>query len=104
MSRRLTAAAKEEAAHRRAHEKELLVEESYMDPCCARERQDRRRAGHLMRKLRAGFGDTAAPGDIAVVHYTGWLYDETAPDNRGAKFDSSVDRGQHFRFPLGASG
>ncbi len=58
--------------------------------------------GLTMRKLRAGFGDTAAAGDIAVVHYTGWLYDETAPDNRGTKFDSSVDRGQHFRFPLGA--
>ncbi len=36
------------------------------------------------------------------MHYTGWLYDETAPDGRGTQFDSSVDRGQPFEFPLGA--
>lgn len=58
--------------------------------------------GLTMRILRTGSGETAQPGQMAVVHYTGWLYDETAPDKRGRKFDSSVDRGQHFRFPLGA--
>jgi FKBP-type peptidyl-prolyl cis-trans isomerase FkpA len=36
------------------------------------------------------------------VHYTGWLYDPSKPDNKGSKFDSSVDRGQPFVFPLGA--
>ena len=50
--------------------------------------------------------DVAAPvaanGNIAVVHYTGWLYDEQAPDGKGKKFDSSRDRGQPFEFPLGA--
>ena len=35
------------------------------------------------------------------MHYTGWLYDESAADNRGEKFDSSVDRGQKFQFTLG---
>ncbi len=44
----------------------------------------------------------AANGNIAVVHYTGWLYDEQAPDGKGKKFDSSRDRGQPFEFPLGA--
>ena len=41
-------------------------------------------------------GEGAAPltGQTAVVHYTGWLTD-------GRKFDSSVDRGQPFEFPLG---
>lgn len=58
--------------------------------------------GLTIRKLKAGDGDAAAAGDIAVVHYTGWLFDETAPDKRGQKFDSSVDRDAHFRFPLGA--
>ncbi len=58
--------------------------------------------GLSTRILKEGSGETAAPGDTAVVHYTGWLYDETAPDNRGQKFDSSLDRGQHFRFPIGA--
>jgi FKBP-type peptidyl-prolyl cis-trans isomerase FkpA len=59
-------------------------------------------AGLSMRILREGDGDTAESGQIAVVHYTGWLYDETADNNRGQKFDSSVDRGQYFSFMLGA--
>jgi FKBP-type peptidyl-prolyl cis-trans isomerase len=58
--------------------------------------------GLTMRVLNEGGGKTAQPGQTAVVHYTGWLYDAAAPDNRGQKFDSSVDRGQHFEFPLGA--
>ena len=49
-----------------------------------------------------GSGDTAKAGDEVSVHYTGWLYDEKAADRRGAKFDSSVDRGQPFVFMLGA--
>lgn len=58
--------------------------------------------GLTMRVLNEGSGETATPGQTAIVHYTGWLYDEEAPDNRGQKFDSSRDRGQHFEFPLGA--
>jgi FKBP-type peptidyl-prolyl cis-trans isomerase len=48
-----------------------------------------------------GEGAVAEPGATAVVHYTGWLYEPSAPDRRGAKFDSSVDRGAPFTFPLG---
>lgn len=58
--------------------------------------------GLSMRVLREGQGETAKAGQVAVVHYTGWLYDASAPDNHGEKFDSSVDRDQHFKFPLGA--
>jgi FKBP-type peptidyl-prolyl cis-trans isomerase len=58
--------------------------------------------GLTMRILRTGAGATAKSGQIAIVHYTGWLLDDTAPGKRGKKFDSSVDRGQHFQFPLGA--
>lgn len=58
--------------------------------------------GLTARVLRAGSGRVAAAGDNVVVHYTGWLYDENAIDKRGSKFDSSVDRGEHFQFPLGA--
>ncbi|MDX1518143.1 MAG: FKBP-type peptidyl-prolyl cis-trans isomerase [Woeseiaceae bacterium] len=58
-------------------------------------------AGLEIRKLRNGYGRSAQPGDFVTVHYTGWLYDESAPDNRGEKFDSSVDRGQKFQFTLG---
>jgi FKBP-type peptidyl-prolyl cis-trans isomerase len=58
--------------------------------------------GLTMRTLSEGSGEAAEPGQMAVVHYTGWLYDEAAADKRGTKFDSSVDRGQHFEFQLGA--
>jgi FKBP-type peptidyl-prolyl cis-trans isomerase len=58
--------------------------------------------GLTMRILRQGTGATAEAGQIAIVHYTGWLFDDQAEDKRGQKFDSSVDRGQHFQFPLGA--
>ena len=46
-----------------------------------------------------GSGATATPGDQVSVHYTGWLY---ADGRKGAKFDSSKDRGTPFDFPLGA--
>jgi FKBP-type peptidyl-prolyl cis-trans isomerase FkpA len=49
-----------------------------------------------------GIGDEALPGLVVVVHYTGWLYDPAAPEQRGKKFDSSRDRFQPFSFPLGA--
>lgn len=58
--------------------------------------------GLSARILKNGYGRTAKAGDLAEVHYTGWLFDATATDNRGAKFDSSVDRGERFQFPLGA--
>jgi peptidylprolyl isomerase/FKBP-type peptidyl-prolyl cis-trans isomerase FkpA len=49
-----------------------------------------------------GTGTEASAGHTVVVHYTGWLFDEAAPDNKGKKFDSSRDRGDPFSFPLGA--
>ena len=51
--------------------------------------------------VAVGEGDAATAGDEVSVHYTGWLYDQDAPDRRGAKFDSSRDRGQPFVFRLG---
>jgi FKBP-type peptidyl-prolyl cis-trans isomerase len=58
--------------------------------------------GLTARILRAGDGEVATAGQSVVVDYTGWLYDESAADKRGVKFDSSVDRGERFQFPLGA--
>jgi len=48
-----------------------------------------------------GEGATANAGQDVVVHYTGWLYQPGEPENKGKKFDSSLDRGQPFVFPLG---
>jgi FKBP-type peptidyl-prolyl cis-trans isomerase FkpA len=50
----------------------------------------------------AGSGAEATPGQRVKVHYTGWLHDPTAANQRGKKFDSSKDRGDPFAFPLGA--
>ena len=52
--------------------------------------------------LAEGEGEVIRNGQKAHVHYTGWLFDENADDNKGAKFDSSRDRGELFSFPLGA--
>jgi FKBP-type peptidyl-prolyl cis-trans isomerase FkpA len=51
---------------------------------------------------RTGAGAQAQAGQQVTVHYTGWLFDPTQPNNRGRKFDSSKDRGDPFRFQLGA--
>lgn len=45
-----------------------------------------------------GTGASPTRGQTCVMHYTGWLWVNGA---KGAKFDSSVDRGQPFEFPLG---
>ncbi|MGE0615181.1 MAG: FKBP-type peptidyl-prolyl cis-trans isomerase [Bacteriovoracia bacterium] len=44
--------------------------------------------------LKVGDGAEAAAGKSVKVHYTGWL-------TNGTKFDSSLDRGVPFEFPLG---
>jgi len=44
--------------------------------------------------IKVGTGEAAVAGKQVRVHYTGWLTD-------GKKFDSSLDRGQPFVFPLG---
>ena len=48
---------------------------------------------------KVGAGEEAIKGMTVSVHYTGWLYSN---GKRGAKFDSSVGRGQPFSFKLGA--
>jgi peptidylprolyl isomerase len=47
---------------------------------------------------QAGTGASPARGQTCVMHYTGWLWVNGA---KGAKFDSSVDRGKPFEFPIG---
>jgi peptidylprolyl isomerase len=48
--------------------------------------------------LKVGTGRSPKTGQTVVVHYTGWLY---VDGKKGAKFDSSLDRGQPFEFPIG---
>ena len=49
-----------------------------------------------------GIGDEVLPGMIAIVHYTGWLYDPSKPDQRGKQFDSSRERNQPLSVPVGS--
>ena len=51
--------------------------------------------------VNVGTGAPAIAGDEVSVHYTGWLFDQNAPDKRGQKFDSSRDRGEPLVFRLG---
>ncbi|HEY6051461.1 MAG TPA: FKBP-type peptidyl-prolyl cis-trans isomerase [Thermoanaerobaculia bacterium] len=45
-----------------------------------------------------GTGASPKQGQVVVVHYTGWLWENGA---KGKKFDSSVDRGTPFEFAIG---
>jgi FKBP-type peptidyl-prolyl cis-trans isomerase FkpA len=51
--------------------------------------------------VKQGAGAEAVKGRPVIVHYTGWLYDESKPDKKGTKFDSSLDRKVPFGFFLG---
>jgi FKBP-type peptidyl-prolyl cis-trans isomerase FkpA len=51
-------------------------------------------SGLKIEDLVVGTGAVAEKGKMVGVHYTGWLTDHT-------KFDSSLDRGEPFTFPLG---
>lgn len=55
-----------------------------------------------MTDLVTGEGPMAMSGKPVSVHYTGWLFDAAAEENKGRKFDSSRDRGEPFEFQLGA--
>jgi FKBP-type peptidyl-prolyl cis-trans isomerase FkpA len=51
--------------------------------------------------LKPGSGAAIGGGQIAVVQYTGWLYEAGAADHKGKQFDSSLTRHEPFKFPLG---
>ena len=55
-------------------------------------------SGLKMTDTQIGSGDSPKTGQICVMHYTGWLYANGA---KGQKFDSSLDRGRPFEFPIG---
>jgi len=46
-----------------------------------------------------GQGASPTKGQTCVMHYTGWLW---VDGKKGEKFDSSLDRGRPFNFPIGA--
>jgi peptidylprolyl isomerase len=55
-------------------------------------------SGLQINDIKAGTGASPKTGQTCVMHYTGWLY---VDGKKTTKFDSSVDRGQPFEFPIG---
>ena len=55
-------------------------------------------SGLQIEDTKVGTGATPQRGQTCVMHYTGWLYEN---GSKGKKFDSSVDRGEPFEFPIG---
>jgi peptidylprolyl isomerase len=45
-----------------------------------------------------GTGPAPKPGQTVSVNYTGWLYTD---GKKGTKFDSSYDRNEPIKFPIG---
>lgn len=73
----------------------LAEEDKAADVITSGENYTLKMSGLLYEVLKEGEGATIQSGSQARVHYIGWLID-------GTKFDSSLDRGEPFTFPLGA--
>ncbi len=54
-------------------------------------------SGLEYRDIKVGDGPSPKSGQTCVMHYTGWLWQSA----KGKKFDSSLDRGESFSFPIG---
>jgi FKBP-type peptidyl-prolyl cis-trans isomerase len=54
-------------------------------------------SGLEYRDIMIGDGPSPKTGQTCVMHYTGWLW----RGSKGKKFDSSVDKGEPFPFPIG---
>jgi FKBP-type peptidyl-prolyl cis-trans isomerase FkpA len=46
-------------------------------------------------------GPAIAKGNAILVNYTGWIYDASKPDGKGAEFDSSIKSPVPFGFIVG---
>lgn len=70
------------------------------DPGQARKgkRMTKTESGLEYRDVKEGTGAKPELGQTCSVHYTGWLWEA---GRKGKKFDSSVDRGEPFEFPVG---
>jgi peptidylprolyl isomerase len=55
-------------------------------------------SGLQFEDIKEGTGASPKPGQTCVMNYTGWLWENGV---KGKKFDSSLDRGTPFEFPIG---
>lgn len=72
----------------------ILIDATPTAPALDSEAMTQTSSGLRYQDLVVGEGAEAMTGQRVTVHYAGWLLD-------GEKFDSSVDRGETFSFPLG---
>ena len=83
----------------------LLAAGIFLTTGCSEQTAPKTETGNMTELIKTdvklGTGDVATAGKNVSVHYTGWLYDPTAMDHHGKKFDSSRDRNEPFEFPLG---
>jgi FKBP-type peptidyl-prolyl cis-trans isomerase FkpA len=68
--------------------------------------EDSTAAGSVPNKLTivdsvSGAGRIPQTDAYVVLRYTGWLYDPSAPENKGHKFASSEERGESLTFLYG---
>jgi len=52
--------------------------------------------------LTVGSGEALDDGEVAIVHYSAWLYDPATSDHKGAQYDTSRDRPLPYQFTVGA--
>ena len=79
----------------------LLLTLSFFAAGCDDSPTSPNNARYSQQDLLLGSGADATLGRVLSVHYTGWLFDVTRPDQKGAQFDSSVGS-TPFLFTLGA--
>jgi peptidylprolyl isomerase len=61
-------------------------------------RMEKTASGLEFEDTKVGTGPSPTTRQRCSMHYTGWLWENGA---KGAKFDSSVDRGRPFEFLIG---
>lgn len=81
-----------EAAAEKAKDEEQVILDKYLEDNNITTKPTE--SGLIFISTKKGNGKKPQKGDAVKVHYTGYLLD-------GTKFDSSVDRGKPFEFPLG---
>lgn len=79
----------------------LVLVPALMAGCTDSETAPSNFAAFTQTDLQVGTGADAENGAILSVNYTGWLFDQDAPAQKGPQFDTSAGRGP-LTFVLGA--
>ncbi len=76
----------------------FLAAPAFADDAISPETMKKTDSGLRYQDVKDGTGAKPEDGQTCVMHYTGWLWED---GKKGNKFDSSVDRGQPFKFVIG---